>query len=119
VYFASAAPPVRYPNVYGIDMPAASELVAHARSEAEIGAEIGVDWLVYQDLEDLIESAREGNPSISRFECSVFNGQYVTNDVDHGYFERLESTRGQGARPHLLQAGEDVLGLYNSSRSQP
>jgi amidophosphoribosyltransferase len=119
VYMASAAPPVRYPNVYGIDMPAASELVAHARSEAEIGAEIGVDWLVYQDLEDLIESAREGNPSISRFECSVFNGQYVTNDVDHGYFERLESTRGQGARPHLLQAGEDVLGLYNSSRSQP
>ena len=100
-------------------MPAASELVAHGRSEAEIAAEIGVDWLVYQDLEDLIESAREGNPGISRFDCSVFNGQYVTNDVDHSYFERLESARGQNARPRLMQAGEDVLGLYNSSRSQP
>lgn len=114
VYMASAAPPVRYPNVYGIDMPAAGELVAHGRSDAEVAAEIGVDWLVYQDLDDLVESAREGNPHIQRFECSVFTGEYITGDVDTGYFERLASARGQQASLHLVSPSDEVVGLYNS-----
>ena len=118
VYMASAAPPVRHPNIYGIDMPAASELVAHGRSEEEVAAEIGVDWLVYQDLEDLVESAREGNPEIEQFECSVFTGQYITNDVDSGYFERLASARGQQASLQLVSPSDEVVGLYNSARGR-
>ena len=116
VYMASAAPPVRHPNVYGIDMPAARELVAFERTEAEVAAEIGADWLVYQDLDDLIEAVREGNPGIRRFECSVFTGDYITNDVDHGYLERLESARGNGAKQRLANARDEVLGLHNTAR---
>lgn len=118
VYMASAAPPVRHPNIYGIDMPAATELVAHDRTEAEVAAEIGVDWLVYQDLEDLVESAREGNAEIEQFECSVFTGQYITNDVDSGYFERLASARGQQATLQLVSPSDEVVGLYNSARGR-
>jgi len=88
VYFASAAPAVRYPNVYGIDMPVASELIAHGRTVEEIGDLIGADWLIYQDLEDLEECSREGNPGIEEFECSVFNGKYVTGDIDQDYLDR-------------------------------
>lgn len=98
VYFASAAPPVRYPNVYGIDMPAASELVAHGRSEQEICAEIGADKLIYQSLDDLIDCAREGNPHISAFDTSVFNGHYVTGDVDEQYLQALENQRSDSAK---------------------
>ena len=115
---ASAAPPVRHPNVYGIDMPAARELVAFGRSDAEVAAEIGVDWLVYQDLDDLVASAREGNPEIRRFECSVFTGEYITNDVDGGYFERLASARGQQASLQLVSPSDEVVGLYNSARGR-
>ena len=93
VYFACAAPPVRYPNVYGIDMPAASELVAHNRTEEEVGAFIGADWLVYQTIEDLILAAREGNPGLDSFDCSVFDGQYVTGDIDDAYLARLSLHR--------------------------
>ena len=93
VYFASAAPPVRYQNVYGIDMAAATELVAHNRTEEEIGEYIGADWLIYQDLNDLVEAARTGNPSIQQFECSVFDGNYITADIDSSYLQRLEETR--------------------------
>ncbi|HEX4881248.1 MAG TPA: amidophosphoribosyltransferase [Porticoccaceae bacterium] len=118
VYMASAAPPVRHPNVYGIDMPAARELVAFGRSDAEVAAEIGVDWLVYQDLDDLVASAREGNPEIRRFECSVFTGEYITNDVDGGYFERLASARGQQASLQLVSPSDEVVGLYNSARGR-
>ena len=82
VYFASAAPPIRYPNVYGIDMPAASELIAAGKTNSEVEELIGADWLVYQDLDDLIAAAAEGNPTISRYECSVFDGDYITGDVD-------------------------------------
>src|SRR5690554_3078554 len=95
VYFASAAPPVRFPNVYGIDMPSASELIAHDRTVDEIRDLIGADWLVYQDLEDLVACAREGNQSIERFDCSVFDGHYVTGDIDAEYLERLERQRGE------------------------
>lgn len=98
VYFASAAPPVRYPNVYGIDMPSASELIAHGRSVAEVCELIGADWLVYQDLEDLITSSREGNPAIDDFDCSVFNGEYITGDVDQAYLDHIDAQRNDEAR---------------------
>ena len=98
VYYCSAAPPVRHPNVYGIDMPAADELIAHNRSVDDVAREIGADWLVYQDLDDLVECAREGNPEIERFECSVFDGEYVTGDIDAGYLADLNQNRNDKAK---------------------
>jgi len=98
VYFASAAPAIRYPNVYGIDMPAASELIAAGKTDSEVEELIGADWLIYQDLEDLISAAAEGNPKISKYECSVFNGNYVTGDVDEVYLKRLANIRSDGAK---------------------
>ena len=93
VYFASAAPPVRYANVYGIDMPSPSELVAHGKDVDEICKQIGADWLVFQDLSDLIESARRGNKNISGFDTSVFDGKYITGDVTEEYLRHLDQTR--------------------------
>lgn len=94
VYIASASPPVAYPNVYGIDMPTKHELVANGRSIEEIRKELGVDALFYQKLEDLIWSAKEGNPEIDRFDCSCFDGNYITGGVTDEYLEALEgSTR--------------------------
>ena len=93
VYMASAAPPVRYPNVYGIDMASHAEFVAHNRSVEEITEIIGADWLVYQDLEDLISSVQKGNANIKHFDCSCFDGIYVTQDIDDSYFERLSDQR--------------------------
>jgi amidophosphoribosyltransferase len=98
VYFASAAPGVRYPNVYGIDMPAASELIASGKTDKEVEGLIGADWLIYQNLEDLVASASEGNPHITQYECSVFNGEYVTGDVDEVYLRRLENLRSDTAK---------------------
>ena len=98
VYFASAAPPIRYPNVYGIDMPAASELIAAGKTNSEVEELIGADWLVYQDLDDLIAAAAEGNPTIGRYECSVFDGEYITGDVDEMYLKRLENIRNDAAK---------------------
>ena len=93
VYMASAAPAVRYPNVYGIDMPTPHEFVANNRTEEQVGALIGADMLVYQQIDDLVQSAREGNPAISQFDCSVFDGKYVTGDIDDAYLERLSLHR--------------------------
>jgi len=98
VYFCSAAPPVRYPNVYGIDMPSASELIAHGRTVEQVQKTIGADWLIYQDLDDLIECAREGNPQIDRFDCSVFDGDYVTGGVDDAYLTHLHEVRNDDAK---------------------
>ncbi len=98
VYFASAAPAIRYPNVYGIDMPAATELIAAGKTDEEVESQIGADWLIYQDLEDLIAAAAEGNPKLRRFECSVFNGEYITSDVDEMYLKRLELVRNDAAK---------------------
>ncbi len=98
VYFASAAPAIRYPNVYGIDMPAATELIAAGKSDQEVEAQIGADWLIYQDLDDLIAAAAEGNPELNRFECSVFDGEYITGDVDEVYLKRLELVRNDAAK---------------------
>jgi amidophosphoribosyltransferase len=97
VYLASAAPPVRYPNVYGIDMPAVGELVAHDRSEAEIEAFIGCDWLIYQDLSDLIAAVQEGNPALTHFDTSCFSGEYVTGLSD-AYLQQLELLRSDEAK---------------------
>ena len=103
VYFASAAPPVRYPNVYGIDMPAAHELIAHGRSETEIEALLGADWLVYLDLVDLEAAVAEGNDALTRFDASCFTGEYVTG-LDAGYLEALEAARSDAAK-QLRRAG--------------
>jgi amidophosphoribosyltransferase len=98
VYFASAAPPIRHPNVYGIDMPAANELIAHEKEEAAIGKAIGADWLIYQELEDLVKCGVEGNPLITEFEDSVFSGRYVTGDVKSEYLSNLEASRSDSAK---------------------
>ena len=93
VYFASAAPPIKYPNVYGIDMPFVDELIAHNRTIDQICQEIGADKLIYQDLDDLIRAVREGNPNIEEFDTSCFNGEYVTEGVDQAYLNNLSNTR--------------------------
>jgi amidophosphoribosyltransferase len=98
VYFASASPAVRFPNVYGIDMPAASELVAAERTDAEVGKLIGADWLIYQNLDDLIGSVRYDNSDIDAFDTSCFSGEYVTGDVTEAYLSRIESERSDGAK---------------------
>ncbi|MDH3640815.1 MAG: amidophosphoribosyltransferase, partial [Gammaproteobacteria bacterium] len=100
----------------GIDMPSATELVAHDRSVDEVERAIGADWLVYQRLDDLIESAREGNPSISQFECSVFDGKYVTGDIDDIYLERLSlhrSDKMKQRRDAELNVDQTVIELHN------
>ncbi len=93
VYFASAAPPVRYPNVYGIDMPTRGELIATGRSDEEIAREIGADALVYQDLDALKSSVSHLKPELSSFDCSCFDGKYVTGDVTPDYLDALERAR--------------------------
>lgn len=98
VYFASAAPAVKFPNVYGIDMPTSKELIAHDKTELQVCEEIGADWLIYQNLDDLISASGEGNATIKDFDCSVFDGQYVTGDVNDAYFSRLEASRNDAAK---------------------
>ncbi|MBR9795315.1 MAG: amidophosphoribosyltransferase [Gammaproteobacteria bacterium] len=118
VYFASAAPPVRFPNVYGIDMPAATELIAHGRTVEEVREEIGADWLVYQDLEDLIECSREGNPEVDGFESSVFDGQYLAGNIDDQYLQSIEAARADGAKgrgPFPGASEGAVVGLHNDN----
>ncbi len=109
VYFASAAPPVRFPNVYGIDMPAARELLAHDRTVEEIRGKIGADHMIYQDLEDLTEAVREGNEAIQAFDCSCFNGEYVTGDISADYLLALEQARADEVRnPSVVGASNDL-----------
>jgi amidophosphoribosyltransferase len=107
VYLASASPPVRYPNVYGIDMPAACELIAHEREIDEICQEIGADKLFYQDLQDLFWSVQKGNKALTQFEASVFTGDYITG-VDEAYFESLEKMRNDASK---TQIGEDYASV--------
>ncbi len=114
VYFASAAPPVRYPNVYGIDMPAARELIAHGRSEEEVARAIGADYLIFQDLPDLEEAVRRGNPGLLRFDSSCFTGEYVTGDIDRDYLERLARQRSDTAKAVRESADNAIIDLHNS-----
>ena len=111
VYFASAAPAVRYPNVYGIDMPAARELIAHGRSDEEVAKSIGADWLVYQDLKDLVDAVRKGNPRIERFDTSCFTGEYVTGDVTPEYLQTLESQRNDENKQKMSRSSASFLGF--------
>ena len=117
VFIASAAPGVRYPNVYGIDMPSASELIAHDRTDQEVERLIGADWLIYQDLEDLVASASDGNKNINNFECSVFDGNYVTGDISSDYLQRLDAMRNDSAKTQsefkFAPQKEQVIGIHN------
>ena len=121
VYFASAAPPVRFPNVYGIDMPAADELIAHGRDEDEVALAIGADKLIFQDLNDLMDAVRKRNPAIKRFDASVFDGDYVTGDVSRVYLDHLEKRRADVSKHHAPEDddGADaeslVLEMHNAS----
>ena len=113
VYLASAAPPVRHPNVYGIDMPAPTEFVAHDQTEADIQAYIGVDGLIYQDLEDLQACAAGINEKIDGFDCSVFNGEYVTEGVSARYLERIEQQRNDQAKQQRVGGAKHRSELHN------
>ena len=104
VIFASAAPPVKYPNVYGIDMPTRSELIAYGRSEEEVCREITADALVYQDIEAMKRSITDVNPLLKQFEASCFDGQYITGDISRDYLDRVEY-----ARQHPKAVIEDAV----------
>jgi amidophosphoribosyltransferase len=115
VYMASAAPPVRYPNVYGIDMPTAEELIAHNRSIEEIRAYIGCDALIYQDADAMKRAISSLNPSINGFEASCFDGRYITGDVSLADFQAMREQRANqpededaDARGRLALQGEGV-----------
>ena len=116
VYFASAAPPVRYVNVYGVDIPTKKELIAHGRTEAEISSVIGADSVVYNDLEDLIDAVRSLNPSgLTSFDCSCFNGVYITGDITAATLEAVEQVRG-GSREggqSAAEKGNPASSLHN------
>jgi amidophosphoribosyltransferase len=119
VYFASAAPPVRYPNVYGIDMPAASELIANGRSVEEIQELIGADRLIYQDLHGLVRSVRHGNSEIEEFDTSCFSGEYVTGDVTEEYLDEVERRRNDTAKQvrEANQTGRTALDAPSAGNS--
>ena len=113
VYFASAAPPVRYPNVYGIDMPTVNELIAHNRTEKEVEQALGADRMIYQGLDDLIDAVRKGNPHIKQFDTSCFSNEYVTGDIDEAYLERIETLRNDDAQ--VKRSSEDFsIEMQNS-----
>ncbi|NOQ15212.1 MAG: amidophosphoribosyltransferase [Methyloprofundus sp.] len=114
VYFASAAPAVRYPNVYGIDMPAAHELIAHNRTEEEICTAIGADKMIYQDLEDLIDSVHKGNTKIKQFDTSCFDHKYVTGDIDDAYLQNIEALRNDTAQTGK-KIDTAIIDMHNSN----
>jgi len=109
VYLASASPPVKYPNVYGVDIPSKDELVASNRSIDEVCEHLNADWLIYQTIEDLIGAGKLLNKSITRFDASCFDGDYVTEDIDLAYLERLATSgRGKG-KATKANASPDIL----------
>ena len=114
VYFASAAPEIRYPNVYGIDMPSDKELIACGRSNDEICRLIGADALIYQSLEDLKKAVMLENPALERFETSVFDGDYITGDIDEAYLSYLDSVRNDDAKANKAWTDStENLEIYN------
>ena len=113
VYFASAAPEIRFPNVYGIDMPSVNELIAYGREIEEISDLIRADGLIFQDISDLVEAVNELNPAIGRFETSVFDGNYITGDVDQSYLERIDTLRNEGAKNAGIQTELSNLEMHN------
>lgn len=116
VFFASAAPPVRFPNVYGIDMPAVSELIGYQRDEKQIADAIGADQLVYQDIDDLINAViYKHNSGITRFDASCFNGDYVTGDIDQAYLESLQNSRNDKAKTDRNLSDNEVMDIHNTN----
>jgi amidophosphoribosyltransferase len=126
VYFASAAPAIRHPNVYGIDMPTREELIAHMKDDEEIAKEIGCEWVIFQDLKDLEDSVKQENSTLTKFDSSVFDGIYVTGDVDEAYFQRLHAERcdarmqaknlgmAQFGRTMSSPMSDEVIDMYNA-----
>jgi amidophosphoribosyltransferase len=114
VYFASASPPVRYPNVYGIDMPTSAELIAHGRSEKELERLLGADRLIYQQLDDLVDAVRHKHAQIQNFECSVFTGEYLTQDVTSEYLSQLELFRSDAAKQARKKSAQSVIEIENA-----
>lgn len=123
IVFASCAPPIRHANVYGIDMPARTELVAHDRTEDDIARAIGADLVIFQTLDDLVLSVRQFNKGIERFDCSVFTGEYVTGGVDEAYLSGLEQLRAENAKGAALgivpqKPGAGANGVTHSEGEQ-
>jgi amidophosphoribosyltransferase len=108
VYFASAAPPVRFPNVYGIDMPTREELIASNRSDEEIAREIGCDELIYQDIDALIGAVQSVNPQVKNFEASCFDGVYVTGDITQAYLDGVEQERRDSTKRAQESAAQQL-----------
>jgi len=115
VYFASASPAIRHANVYGIDMPAKTELIAYGRTDDEVAEVIGADRVVYQDLDDLMQAVRKRNPLLVDFDTSVFDGRYVTGDVDDAYFSNVEQLRSDSAKAKRGSKNADIIDLHNSN----
>jgi len=116
VYFASASPPVRYSNVYGIDMPTRNELIANGRTDEDIAREIGCDAMIYQDLDAMVEVVRAGNPAILDFDTSCFDGRYITGDVTPEYLNYVEAVRnGETPPPSALSTQQLDLNLATNN----
>ena len=113
VYIASASPPVKYPNVYGIDMPTKHELIANGKEIEEIREELGADALFYQHLDDLVWAAKEGNPEIEAFDCSCFDGDYITGSVSDDYLDSLENSSRVSKKREDMQV---VGGSWNGAK---
>ena len=113
VYFASAAPPVRHPNVYGIDMPSPDEFVAHNRNVEQIAEEIGVDWLIYQDLDDLVDAVKYSD-HVESFDTSCFDGQYITGDIDETYLNYINSLRNDDSKQDSEKSNA-VIEIHNNA----
>jgi amidophosphoribosyltransferase len=113
VYFASAAPEVRFPNVYGIDMPSANELIAHGRELDDICNLIGADKLIFQSIDDLISAVGTGNPEIKSFDTSVFDGNYVTNDINQAYLNKLDALRNNTNKEESDKNADSIIDMHN------
>lgn len=113
VFFASAAPPIRYPNVYGIDMPSCQELIAYNKSEQEVCELIGADALIYQNLDDLISAAQLGNPDIKAFDTSVFTGEYLTGNIDQAFLDKIAAERNDLAKQNRAKNNSSVVDILS------
>ncbi|MDF1588055.1 MAG: amidophosphoribosyltransferase [Gammaproteobacteria bacterium] len=113
VYFASAAPPVRFPNVYGIDMPSPHEFVAHNRNVKQIAKELGVDWLIYQDLDDLVDAVKY-NDKVAGFDTSCFDGNYITGDIDESYLYYINALRNDSTK-QKTEKSNAVIEIHNNA----
>jgi len=113
VYFASASPEIRFPNVYGIDMPSANELIAHGRENEDICELIGADKLIFQTIEDLVAAVGSANSEIKRFETSVFDGVYITNDIDQNYLEALDAQRNDKTKETSDANADSNIDIHN------